>query len=577
MCKHLSTFNLFYFCLFSEMQCARNKSTAIIKEMSEIKKEDLITRMKHGPYTISTDGSNDTQSKQYPIVVRSFNQKSGQVNSELLSVPICDGAATGENIFNLVDKELNNNKIPWSNCLALGCDNANVMVGENKGVYGFVMRKNPECYLAGCTLHLVHIGSKRGAAAAMPPVDDVLNDIYYYFDKSDKRKCRFKGKQNMFDVEQKSNLKHVCTRWLSIGKCMTRLLHNWDALKFFFKEEMDELLKSSAKSKNKGSTSAKSKSKPKASKSYAETKVENIYTFLRSPTNKLYVLFLNYAVKVFDEVLLGLQSEEPRIHVLRRNLHKLIRQILVKFVKPSAMVSKSVDEVNYKLSYNVKSKSELVIGEDASGFIAQKKQNYLKDDRIDEFYENVKLYFSTVCDYLIQKLPLNCPLLTAAEVVDVTLQKCAKVSDLVFFLNKYPCLMPDGVSKDKIVDEFCMYTCYDISGCIGTRIDDTWRSIAGCVDEDNNLMFENVAKVMFGILAIPHSSAHCERIFSCVRKNRTDQRASLGDSTLEALLVLKSSSHASCDASVNSQSINTEYTDQQLDRIGKAYYKSLNG
>ena len=50
--------------------------------------------------------------------------------------------------------------------------------------------------------------------------------------------------------------------------------------------------------------------------------------------------------------------------------------------------------------------------------------------------------------------------------------------------------------------------------------------------------FQAVASVMQGILDIPHSSAHCERVFSCVRPNKTDTRNALGDDTLESLLVL---------------------------------------
>ena len=53
-------------------------------------------------------------------------------------------------------------------------------------------------------------------------------------------------------------------------------------------------------------------------------------------------------------------------------------------------------------------------------------------------------------------------------------------------------------------------------------------------------MFPNVAKVMLGILTIPHSNAGCKRIFSCVRKNRTDQRASLLAKTMDSLMVMKS-------------------------------------
>ena len=70
-----------------------------------------------------------------------------------------------------------------------------------------------------------------------------------------------------------------------------------------------------------------------------------------------------------------------KIHVMRRMLNKLIRNILKRFVKPSAMISKSVDEVSYIPSYNVKANSKL-IGEDGSKFIAYKDQNCLKPRRI---------------------------------------------------------------------------------------------------------------------------------------------------------------------------------------------------
>ena len=47
-------------------------------------------------FTVSTDGSNDAQDKQYPLVVRTVDPSSGLVNSELLSVPLCNNVATGK-------------------------------------------------------------------------------------------------------------------------------------------------------------------------------------------------------------------------------------------------------------------------------------------------------------------------------------------------------------------------------------------------------------------------------------------------------------------------------------------------
>ncbi|CAC5395890.1 unnamed protein product [Mytilus coruscus] len=69
--------------------------------------------------------------------------------------------AADENIFLLIDKELTNKHIPSTNNLALRCDNASTMTGKHKGVIAFARRKHPDIFLAGCTLHLVHIAAKK--------------------------------------------------------------------------------------------------------------------------------------------------------------------------------------------------------------------------------------------------------------------------------------------------------------------------------------------------------------------------------------------------------------------------------
>ena len=68
------------------------------------------------------------------------------------------------------------------------------------------------------------------------------------------------------------------------------------------------------------------------------------------------------------------------------------------------------------------------------------------------------------------------------------------------------------------------------------------------------------------ILAIPHSNAGCEIIFSMVRKNKTDQRASMSSETPNALMVLKS----------RAKSRDAEFSNEQLKKFKAAYAKSLN-
>jgi hypothetical protein len=248
------------------------------------------------------------------------------VSSELLCVPTVQGSATGENIFSVIDAVFSSHGIPWENCISSGCDNANVMVGKKKGVYGFLLQKNPAVHLSGCTLHLVHIAAEKAANVLPAAIEEILIDIYYYFKKSSKRQDSLGMFQDMYDIDQKKMIKHVATRWLSIDRCLKRLLDNWVALKEYFTNENDQFKK-------------QSKSKGKSSVNMLHKKLEKIADFLRSPTNKLYTMFLLCAHATFATFLTVMQAEKPKIHVLQSNIRSLERTILSKFINhpPSPM------------------------------------------------------------------------------------------------------------------------------------------------------------------------------------------------------------------------------------------------
>ena len=76
--------------------------------------------------------------------------------------------------------------------------------------------------------------------------------------------------------------------------------------------------------------------------------------------------------------------------------------------------------------------------------------------------------------------------------------------------------------------------------------DQFWFSMMLKVNGDGTPKFRKLCHIMLGILSIPHSNAECERIFSQVRKNKTDFRGSLSDNMLSALLVKKSRANSQC-------------------------------
>ncbi|KAL8572454.1 hypothetical protein ACOMHN_005600 [Nucella lapillus] len=295
--------------------------------------------MKAHPFSIATDGSNEGEKKQFPLVIRSFSKGDDgslePVTTQLLALRDCECSATGNNIFELVDAELQAQGVSWDNCIAFGSDNAPVMTGQNKGVFAFVTDKNRNVYLAACTLHLVHIGAKKGAAC-LPPVEEILVDIYYFFQKSTLCQSNLRELQELYDVEQRKMLKHGCTRWLSIARCIKRLLESWEPLKHLFYEE----LKTKKAAEEKKKSREKKRAEPPGSKGenimsvgeehtigVSTKKLETISDFLRSPTNRLCTVFLSYTLKVYDGVLVKLQAERPLIQELHGSLTKLLQRV----------------------------------------------------------------------------------------------------------------------------------------------------------------------------------------------------------------------------------------------------------
>ena len=83
-------------------------------------------------------------------------------------------------------------------------------------------------------------------------------------------------------MDNRGALKHVSTRWLSVSRCIDRLISDWRPLRSFFEDEV--------KIKTKSGTAANAKAKI-------------IYSALCSDTAKACCLFVQYACKLFDPFL----------------------------------------------------------------------------------------------------------------------------------------------------------------------------------------------------------------------------------------------------------------------------------
>ncbi|XP_077276673.1 zinc finger protein 862-like isoform X1 [Temnothorax americanus] len=118
------------------MKMHRTKCSEIIKNvLGPYFNNELLSDIGNGKYSLLLDESNDVSvNKLLGIVIIYYSDKQGKTISSFLALTkleICNA----EGIVNALKKTLEEMKLDLQNLLAIGTDNASVMVGINNGVY----------------------------------------------------------------------------------------------------------------------------------------------------------------------------------------------------------------------------------------------------------------------------------------------------------------------------------------------------------------------------------------------------------------------------------------------------------
>ena len=197
-------------------------------------------------------------------------------------------------------------------------------------------------------------------------------------------------------------------------------------------------------------------------------------------------------------------------------------------------VGRGCQPTPYKSSEHQLADEELSIGYDTQAFI--KSQASLS---LGAFFRDVKKYFTAAVDYMLYKFPYGDEVLRHASVADISRRQKAKFSSLTYFVDRFPCLLGNGITMDEVEEEFRLFqsTALD-DGVLTKRTDKAWREL-GLIEGGGKKLFHNLSTVMLGICVIFHSNANCERIFSLVTKNKTQYRASLSTKMLSSLVTRK--------------------------------------
>ena len=110
--------------------------------------------------------------------------------TRFLAMPVCN-VATAQILFDALAHELQSRDIPWSNMIGFASNTASVMVGARNSVLSRLQSEQPKLFS---------------------------------------------------EIKPLRVLKHCTTRWLSLQRCIKRLLEQWPALFAYFDRQIDIVL-----------------------------------------------------------------------------------------------------------------------------------------------------------------------------------------------------------------------------------------------------------------------------------------------------------------------------------------------
>lgn len=521
--------------------CSTTKTAAIVNEaMGPHCHEYIVQHCIAHPFSLGIDGSSDTDvEKMNPVTIRVFDiNRSKFVTSHFYDMCVTTGRDAGkaEEIFNVVDAKFATDNVPWANAVSLSVDNTNSMIGKNNSFASRCKEKNANIFISGCPCHLVHIAAGNGhdafAEVSGLNVEELQIDLYYWFEKSTKRKGVLTEYMDFCDETYAKVLKHVSTRWLSLERCVERTLAKYEGLKSYFLSE-----------------------------DFADERFNRLKKAFNNPLTEVSLFFHHASIPLFNNFNKLLQSDEPVIHMLQGSIEKLAMSLANRIIKPQVVRDTPITELDLSDATIYKPKSSIFLG----GTTKMKLQKLLNDGDISErdyaaVFSAAQAYFKTALNYILTKFPVSDEVIMHSRWIDVQNRIKSEWESVEFFLTKFQPVFED-LTADDIFDEFCDYQTMN-DQCIGEnafkeakvidgeqdgeelfhyRMDVLWWHISNLnVPGTATKRFPCLQKLAELVLVLPHSNAGEERLFSIVRKNKTESRASLKlEGTLSNLLAMK--------------------------------------
>lgn len=122
--------------------------------------------------------------------------------------------STGEHLYLMIVDYFKDHDIPLENLIGFASDGASNIMGAKNSLTSRLKIAAPNITIFHCICHSVHLCASQAAKTLLRMCEDLVRNIYTYFNQSAKRKNEFQQFQDFCDVKPHKILHVAQTRWL---------------------------------------------------------------------------------------------------------------------------------------------------------------------------------------------------------------------------------------------------------------------------------------------------------------------------------------------------------------------------
>lgn len=231
-------------CMFGEKMAreldvipmSNNTVSRRIADMSDNLKNHQIQRILQSDYfAIQLDESTDISNlAQLLTYVRYVHSK--KVYEEFLFCRALTIRTTGEDIFQMVDGFIKENKLDWTKCVGICTDGARAMTGRFSGLVKRIQDVAPEAKWTHCGIHREALACKKIPACLDSTLKNAVKIVNLI-------KARATNSRIFTDIckelgsEHETLLLHTEVRWLSRGRLLSRIFELRHEIELFLTEQ----------------------------------------------------------------------------------------------------------------------------------------------------------------------------------------------------------------------------------------------------------------------------------------------------------------------------------------------------